>query len=55
MTDGDEGALDAGTADEPAGLTRQTAPSQLVEAPGWRGRGPAEPASPETASPVEVP
>ena len=34
MTDGDEGMPEAGTAGDPAALTRQTAPSPLPGAPG---------------------
>ena len=34
MTDGDDGMPEAGTAGDPAALTRQTAPSPLTGAPG---------------------
>lgn len=57
MTDGDDGMPEAGTAGDPAALTRQTAPSPLPGAPGvWRGRGPEERAAAlETADTVDVP
>jgi hypothetical protein len=55
MTDGDDGMPEAGTAAELAALTQWTAPP-LAEAPGpgW-GRGAAQPAAPETGTPVDVP
>jgi len=56
MTDGDEGTPEAGTAGDPAALTRQTAPSPRPGAGPWRGRSPEERAAAlETADTVDVP